>query len=52
MRVFSPVNVFISEKQAYLRCMNPSISETPTDDGTSAYRFFGYFGYFGYYFWY
>jgi len=49
MRVFSPVNVFISEKQASVHCINPSISETLSENGTFAYRFFGYFGY---YFWY
>jgi hypothetical protein len=46
MRVFSPVNVFISEHQASVRCINPGISELPLDNATSAYRFSGF------YFWY
>jgi len=49
MRVFLPVNVFISTSQSPARCINQTVSEVVTNAGTFAYRFFGYFGY---YFWY
>jgi len=49
MRVFSPVNVFISVNSP-ARCIVKTVSELLADAGTSAYRVFGF--YFSYYFWY
>jgi len=48
MRVFLPVNVFISTRSP-ARCISEIVSEAVLNAGTFAYRFFGYFGY---YFWY